>query len=356
MPDVLVFGATGYTGRLTAHALARRGSSFAIAGRNRAKLEALASETGGPEVRVAEVGDTDSLTRAVEDVRVLITCVGPFVHLGDTAVEAALRARTHYIDSTGEGAFIKQLADRDADARAAGIAMAPAMGFDEVPSDVAATMACEGLHRPDVVLTYAVPTSFSMGTLKSALGVITTPGQWIAEGVPVPVESGDHERWAPMPPPLGPRLSISAPLASGNIVPLHLDVSSLRVYTTTGRVQRTAMKLGLPLLRTMWRGPAVRGIVERLTRRLPEGPSGEARKARWTVLAEARSGSEWRNVVLIGSDVYGLTSELLATGAVTMAADGYDRSGVLAPVEAIGLETLQKELGEQGVTIEIFPG
>jgi short subunit dehydrogenase-like uncharacterized protein len=357
MPEVLVFGATGYTGRLTAHALARRGSSFAIAGRNREKLEALAKETGYPEIRIAQVGDTDSLARALDDVRVLITCVGPFVELGDTAVEAAIRARTHYVDSTGEGAFIGRLAEqRDADARAAGIVMAPAMGFDEVPSDVAATMASEGLDRPDVVLTYAVPATFSVGTLKSALGILTTPGQWISDGGPVPVRTGDHERWAPMPPPLGPRLSVSAPLASGYIVPLHLTLSSLRVYTTTGRIQRTAMRAGLPMMRVVQRASAGRAVIGRIAGFLPDGPTGDARKAKWTVLAEARSGSEWRNVAVVGSDMYGLTGELLAAAALTIAADDYDRSGVLAPVDAVGLESLQKTMNEQGVAIDTFPG
>ncbi|MBW3653632.1 MAG: saccharopine dehydrogenase NADP-binding domain-containing protein, partial [Actinobacteria bacterium] len=129
MPDIVLFGATGYTGRLTAHALARRGASFAIAGRDRAKLEQLAATTGGPEVREAAVGDVTGLAAAIEDAKVMITCVGPFVALGDTAVEAALRARVHYIDSTGEGVFVDRLIARDRSARSAGIAMAPALGF-----------------------------------------------------------------------------------------------------------------------------------------------------------------------------------------------------------------------------------
>jgi hypothetical protein len=159
-----------------------------------------------------------------------------------------------------------------------------------------------------------------------------------------------------MPPPLGPRLSISAPLASGYIVPLHLDLSSLRVYTTTGRIQRTAMRVGLPFLRLVQGSFPGRAAVGRLAGFFPDGPSGDARKSKWTVLAEARSGSKWRNVAVVGSDMYGLTAELLAAAAHTMTADDYDRSGVLAPVEAVGLESLQKILNDQGVTIDTFPG
>src|SRR5918996_5995884 len=65
MPDVLLFGASGYTGRLTAHALARRQIDFTIAGRDRAKLESLASEVGDPEIKIASVGDIDSLAAAL---------------------------------------------------------------------------------------------------------------------------------------------------------------------------------------------------------------------------------------------------------------------------------------------------
>ena len=177
MPDILLFGATGYTGRLTALALARRGASFAISGRSRPKLEALAAETGDPEIRTATVGDTASLVTALDGTKVLLTCVGPFEQWGHTAVEAALEAGVNYIDSTGEGTFIARLfRERDAAARSAGIAMAPALAFDEVPADVAATLACEGMNRPDLVLTYAVPTSASSGTVNSALGIISQPG------------------------------------------------------------------------------------------------------------------------------------------------------------------------------------
>src|SRR5688572_21014188 len=166
MPDILLFGATGYTGQLTAHALARRGADFAIAGRSRDKLEMLASVTGNPDVRIAGVGDVDALSRALQDVKVLITCVGPFEELGDTAVEAALRTGTHYVDSTGEGSFVARLArERSEHARTKGIAMAPCLGFDEVPADVAATLATEGMDRPDLTLTYSVPKTASAGTV-----------------------------------------------------------------------------------------------------------------------------------------------------------------------------------------------
>lgn len=354
MPDILLFGATGYTGKLTAHALARRGASFAIAGRNRSKLEHLAAETGDPEVRVAAVGDTDALVAALDGVRVMITCVGPFLHLGDTAVEAALEAGCHYIDSTGEGPFIRRLIqEHDGRAREAGIAMAPALGFDEVPADVAATLAAEDLDKPDLVMTYALPSAPSAGTAKSVIDIVTSSGPWIVDGKTVEISAGEQARWSPMPPPLGPRRAISFPLAEGHLAPLHLDLAGLRLFVTTGRGQATAIK-GLPLAKAFLALPGVRQGLEALIDKTVSGPEGRAREGAWTILAEAHSGDRHRNVVLSGRDVYGITAETLSAGAVRMTEPDFSKTGVISPVEAVGKDRLQKELIEQGVSVETF--
>lgn len=354
MPDILLFGATGYTGRLTAAALARKGANFAIAGRNKAKCYALADETDGPEVRLASVGDVDSLVDALEGIKVLISCVGPFLELGDTAVEAALRAKVHYIDSTGEGAFVARLLERDAEARDAGIVMAPCMGFDEVPADVAATLATEDMDRAELILSYAIPQHASKGTLKSALQIVTAEGQWIRDGKPVMVKAGHERRWAPMPPPLGPKQTVAFPLAEGRLAPLHLDLGSLSIFVTSGTMQRLGIDYGLPLLGKALDTPWGQKALDTVLRRLPEGPNEEQRKARWTVLAEATSGKRWRNVAVSGSDVYGLTGELLAGAAMRMTAEDFEGAGVKAPVDAVGLDTLQKELVANDVTVATY--
>lgn len=356
MADILLFGATGYTGRLTAAALQRTGASFAVCGRNPAKLEAVSAVTGEPETRVAEVGDTRSLVAALEDCKVLITCVGPFVELGDTAVEAALSAGVHYIDSTGEGTFVRRLIESvDGKARDAGIAVAPALGFDEVPGDVASTLATDGLDKPEVDVTYAFPSTPSAGTARSLPGIITSPGVWIEEGAPRAIRAGHIGRWAPMPPPLGPKRALSFPLALARLAPRHLDVEAFRTYVTSTDIPPVVARMGIPLLGALLRSPA-RRVVHKLLELQPEGPGDGARAAgRWTILAEARTAAgAWRNVSVMGTDVYGLTAATLARSAVEMASPGYDRSGVLSPVEAIGLATLRGELANNGVSIETY--
>ena len=354
MAPILLFGATGYTGSLTARALQRRGAEFALAGRSAAKLETLADETGASEIHVVEVGDVDALVDALKGGRVLVTCVGPFMHLGDTAVEAALQAGTHYVDSTGEGPFVKGIIGKDSRARDAQIAMAPAMGFDEVPADVTASLATAGLERPELVLTYAFPSHGSRGTIRTSLDIAISEGQWVRDGKPVPIRAGHETRWAPMPSPLGPRKSVAFPFAEGYLAPLHLELSSMKLFMTSQRVQEVAMRFGRPLLRLLMETPA-RSAVEMMLKRLPDGPGEDQRtQDKWTILGEARSGDQWRNVALMGTDPYGMTAELLAAAAVTMAKDDYDKVGVLSPVQAIGLGPLQDELRKTGVTTKVF--
>ena len=354
MPDILLFGATGYTGKITARALADRGADFAVAGRNREKLDRLATETGAADVRVVDATDVEGLTDALLDVKVIVTCVGPFLQLGRTAVEAALRAGVHYVDSAGEGPFVERLIrERHEDALRAGIAMAPAMGFDEVPGDVATALAADGLELPEIALTYAFPSQASAGTLRSVLGIVTSKGRWTVDGKTKWVRAGQEHRWAPMPPPLGPQASVSFPLAICHLAPLHAKVSSFRTYSTTGTWQRIAMKATMPALSALLSSGAVRSLATKAINRLPEGPGAEAReRGKWTILAEATTpDGGWRNVVLTGTDVYGLTGRTLATAATTMAADGYSGRGVLAPVQAVGVETLRRELEDFGVRI-----
>lgn len=354
MPDVLLFGATGYTGRITARALAERGVSFAVAGRDPQKLERVAADTGAVATHVVDAGDVGALTKAVEDVRVLVTCVGPFLQLGETAVEAALRARVNYVDSTGEGPFVERLIrDRHEDALRAGIAMAPAMGFDEAPGDVATALAADGLDLPDVSLTYAFPSGASAGTLRSALGIVASKARWTVDGEVEWVRPGQELRWAPMPPPLGPRPGLSFPLAICHLAPLHVKLNGFRTYSTVAPWQRFVLRAVLPAAGALLSSEATRGLVEKAIARLPEGPDEAARaRGKWTILAEAiTSDGAWRNVALTGTDVYGLTGHTLAAAAEAMSRDGYPEAGVVAPVQALGIDALRRELEDFGVRI-----
>src|SRR5918996_482117 len=92
--------------------------------------------------------------------------------------------------------------------------------------------------------------------------------------------------------------------------------------------------------------------VERVQR--SGGPSEQQRRSWWTILAEARSGDEWRNVAITGRDVYGLTAQLLAAGAKRMSQPDYEPTGVLAPVQAMGVDLLEKELLANDIDITTY--
>lgn len=358
MPDVLLFGATGYTGTLTAEALQRRGASFVVAGRDRRKLDALAERTGAADARVAAVGDVDALYRALHDVGAMITCVGPFVELGQTAVEAAIRAGVHYVDSTGEIDFIDDLVDRyGAAAKEAGVVLAPAMGYDEVPAYVGLSRAVDDLPRPvHVALTHAFPSKASTGTLRTVLGGIAgADARWVTDGRLERVATASRRRWAPMPAPLGPKLGIAMPLAIGRLAPLHLELETFEVYGTSHPVQATAMRAGMPVAKALLGLGITRRAIDAVLDRRPAGPGPTTRQQdRFTILVEAWSGSEWRNVTLQGVDPYGITAETLTAGALKLAREGHDSAGVMAPTQAMGCDLLEKVLIDAGVDIAVY--
>lgn len=351
----MLFGATGYTGRLTAEALADSGASFAIAGRNRSKLQALAQQLGHPETHVVEGGDIGALVDALGGCKVLVTTVGPFVRLGETAVRAALEAGVHYIDSTGEGPFIDRLrTEFNPAALEAGSVLAPAMGFDEVPGDVICAFAADGMERPDVTVTYAVGRSGSAGTIRSAIGIVGSSGIWIENGRERTIRAGEESRWAPFPPPLGPCHTSAFPFALCRLAPLHLDPNSFRTFIKTSPLEGRAMHLGAPLLKAFDLPPLGR-LLDLAKERLPEGPDAEQRaEQRWTLLAEARSEAGRRNVVMSGNDVYGLTARTLTAAALVMSGEGYRGAGLMSPVQAVGLEVLREVLAEHGVGFEVY--
>jgi Saccharopine dehydrogenase NADP binding domain len=110
---IVVFGATGYTGRLTAEALVARGERPVLAGRDPEGLMVLSAELGGGlETAVANVARPESVASLVGPGDVLVSTVGPFLRWGEPAVEAAIARRATYFDSTGESGFIRAVFER----------------------------------------------------------------------------------------------------------------------------------------------------------------------------------------------------------------------------------------------------
>lgn len=135
MPDpLLVYGATGFTGRLVVEALLASGVRPVLGGRNRERLQRLAADLG-LEYRVASLDTPEALAAQLADIDVLVLTAGPFAHTALSAMLACLDARTHYLDLTGECAVFATLATFNAMAAARGCMVMPGCGFDVVASD-----------------------------------------------------------------------------------------------------------------------------------------------------------------------------------------------------------------------------
>jgi len=139
---VVVYGATGHTGRFVVAELQRRGFATIISGRNAAQLEALAAEWADVEVRPATVDDEGSLDRALAGAAAVVNCAGPFAVTAGPVVEAALRAGIPYVDVAAEiEANISTFADYAEAARKSETPVVPAMAFYGGLGDLLATAA-----------------------------------------------------------------------------------------------------------------------------------------------------------------------------------------------------------------------
>lgn len=165
----ILYGANGYTGELIARAAAQQGLRPILAGRNRAAIEALATELG-LEHRVFGLDDADALAGQLEGCSLVLHTAGPFSATSEPMLTGCLRARAHYLDITGEIAVFEACKARDAEARARGVVVLPGVGFDVVPSDCLARALAEAL--PGAVkleLAFQALGSMSRGTLKTMM-------------------------------------------------------------------------------------------------------------------------------------------------------------------------------------------
>src|SRR5215470_8465006 len=150
---VTVFGAYGHTGRFVVAELRQRGWTPILAGRDPAKLKALADRYPGSEVRVATVEERASLDRAISGTAAVINCAGPFLDTARPVIKAALGARIHYLDVAAEQAAVLATFRDCADAsRDAGVVVVPAMGFYGGLGDLLATVAMGDWAAADEIL------------------------------------------------------------------------------------------------------------------------------------------------------------------------------------------------------------
>lgn len=360
---VAVYGATGYTGKLVARELARRELDFVLSGRSASKLRALVDELGGgPGVRPASLDDRDALRHVFGDCAAVINCAGPFVRYGEPVVRAAIETGTHYVDTTGEQPYMRFIYDRlDDAARAAEVAVVPAVGFDYVPGDLLSALVARG-HEPlsELVLAYAARGfAATRGTLHSGLEMMRSGGLEYRDGALRQVGWRPRRVSFTFPDPVG-RLAM-LPYPSGEVltVPRHIRTRNVTSLINAGVAAPPGMPdelvpLTAPGLALALRTP-VKALADMAIARLPEGPSEEQRRAaRFTIVAIAHGedGRTGRGIVH-GGDVYGLTAVTAVHSAALLADPGYDRSGALSPATAFDPAEFLDFLADHGVAYEV---
>jgi short subunit dehydrogenase-like uncharacterized protein len=338
---IAVYGAGGYTGRLVATELVRRGIDGVLVGRGRERLEAAARVAGGAEVRLAGLEDPERLTSSLADCDAVVNCAGPFTALGEPVVKAAIAAGTNYVDTTAEQLYVERIFSRCGEAAAAaGVTVVPACGYDIVPGDLLAHLTGEQVEPVErLTLAYDI-RDFGMtrGSIRSVL-VMYTGGEVGYRDGRFDAGGGPTRRPAVrFPDEAKPAATVRWPAAEIVTVPRHLDVREVDVVMrgdalVPGPLAPVAPSL-MPLMTTVMKTP-LRGGLDRLVGWLPEGPSEEKRRrARFGFVAEAK-GADGRRArgILNGVDVYGTTAAIAVEGATRLAKGGAE-PGVLAPAQA----------------------
>src|SRR5260221_6732349 len=184
-PQVIVYGASGYTGKLTAWKLAERGIPFIAAGRNAERLQMELNkvpELKGADYKCVEVAhDRKALAGLFAGKKVVINIVGPFMQLGQPVVEACLDAGCHYFDTTGEMDWVQLLkTEFGAKFKAKDLALCPANSYMWAEGNIAAEIALEtpGIDTLDIV--YLGDSPVSEASTASFLRMCTNPQYYLA--------------------------------------------------------------------------------------------------------------------------------------------------------------------------------
>jgi short subunit dehydrogenase-like uncharacterized protein len=368
--DIVLFGATGFTGGLTAEYLALHAAAdvrWALAGRNLGKLEAvrarlatLRPECGSLPLLAVDAAGEVGLGSLARSARVVISTVGPYLRFGEPLVAACAAAGCGYADLTGEPEFVDLMYLRyGAQAVASGARLVHSCGFDSIPHDLGALWTVSQL--PDdvpIALSGYVRArgTISGGTLHSAVAVMARLRQGAAvarrrraqEGVEtVPPGRRVHgtRTWPRAVPEAGgwvvpaPTIDPIHVLRSARALPAYgPDFSYAHTLVTGGVPATAALIAGTAMVAGLAQLPPTRSLLLRL--RAPgAGPSAEQRaRSSFTVRFVARTPLRRLVTEVSGGDPgYGETAKMLAESALCLAFDQLpERAGQLTPAVAMG--------------------
>jgi short subunit dehydrogenase-like uncharacterized protein len=396
--DVVVYGATGFVGRLTAEYLVRSapaGVRIGIAGRSADKLARLKEELGRDDldVIVADSKDLDALTVMARRTKVVATTVGPYRQYGEALVEACASVGTHYCDLTGEVLFIRDIAERFHEtAEKTGARIVTSCGFDSIPSDLGVLLLHEAAGEDLEETTFVVKSmkgGASGGTIASAKGQVDEMKS-----------SREQRRAASDPYALSPDRSAEPDLGNEGdlrgaehlddlgvwVGPFIMAGINTRVVRRSnalqghaygrrfryrevmsfgsgvaGRAKALGFAAGMGGLMAGLVLPPSRMVLDRVLPKPGEGPDEDARRnGFFKIEIHGRGASGGKYVARIaaqGDPGYAATAVMLGESALCLARDEEHlppRAGVLTPATAMGIALVER-LRAAGHTFEAGP-
>jgi short subunit dehydrogenase-like uncharacterized protein len=364
MPSrIVVFGATGYTGRLTAERLVAQGERPLLAGRSESRLRELAERLDGLEWRVADVERPETVGALVGRGDVLLSTVGPFKRWGEPALGAAVGASAVYIDSTGEPPFIRRVFDEFGEpARRAGATLLPAMGYDFVPGTLAGALALQeagdAAVRVDVGY-YALgggPQALSRGTKASLAGVALDRSFAYRGGRVQTVRSAERVRGFSVRGKERPAISVGG-VEHFTLPAAYPRLREVNVYLGWFAGASRAVQLSSRLSAGVTRIPGARGLLARGGEKIAgmggSGPAPGTTPGTMSYVAGIAYGAEGDQLAEVhvsGADAYDFTAGCLAWAARRAAHEGVQATGAAGPLEAFGLEALETGCAKAGLT------
>ncbi len=334
---VLIYGATGYTGKLVARECAHRGLDAILAGRDPIKLKAVAAAHGF-ETRAVPLDDSARLSAALEDAAAVLHIAGPFSKTSRPMADACVATRTHYLDVTGEIDVFEALARRDAEAKRAGVMLLPGVGFDVVPSDCLAAYVATRIEEPSVLRIglAGLGGGVSRGTARTMLESLGDGLRIRHQGVLVRRPTGSLEHHFDL--GAGPLRGLAMPLADLASAFLSTGIPHIETYIiASGPIPALlkASRLVTPLLRLA----SVQRFLAARIDAMPEGPDDATREGtRAVVLAEVSSAGGQRAAAMLETPSGYALTQVAAVEAARRAAVGEATPGFQTPATAYGAD------------------
>jgi short subunit dehydrogenase-like uncharacterized protein len=382
--DIVLFGAIGFTGRLTAQYLTgthgRQPFTWALAGRDlraveevRKELKAIDSSCDSVGVIRAHAFDPEALAEMSAQARVVISTVGPYAVYGEALVAACVKTGTDYVDLAGEPQFVDNTIQRHgAQAREAGVRIVNCCGFDSIPHDLGALFTVNQLPADQPIRLQGfvrASGTYSGGTWHSLVHALSRYGEYKKQrrGRPRP-EAGEGRHVGST----GERIHFQRALGSWACpfptIDRQVIKRSARAMPKYGPDFRYGHYLQVKKMHRLLGGMVGFSGVYALARFEPtrnwllkkhdpgEGPDSAQREKGWfqvTFIGET-SAQTVMTRVSGGDPGYDETSKMLAESALCLAFDELpERAGVITPAQAMG-QVLMKRLQNAGIRFEML--